>query len=80
LKKASEGEKTVRQIRKEENLTESADNKQIPTHKNNEFQEWTWRPKDGRFILTIRFSHKQKEEEKISLVRDSLEKALSQTR
>ena len=77
LNKASETGKTVRQIRKEENVTESGEKKPIPAQKNHEFQEWTWRPKDGRFILTIRFRHKQKEQEKIGLVRDSLEEALS---
>ena len=76
LKKASEEGKTVRQIRKEENCNESARKKQIPTQNNQKFQEWTWRPKNGRFILTIHFSHEQKEEQKIRLVRDSLEEAL----
>ena len=76
LKKACEEGKTVRQIRKEENRNESARKKQIPTQNNQKFQEWTWRSKNGRFILTIHFSHEQKEEKKIRLVRDSLEEAL----
>jgi len=76
LNKASEGGKTVRQIRKEKNGTESDIKKQIPTSNNQRFQEWIWSPKDGRFIITIRFSHEQKGENKIKLVRDSLEKTL----
>ena len=76
LKKAAEEGKTVRQIRKEESCNESAGKEQIPNQHNQKFQEWTWRPKNGRFILTIHFSHEQKEEKKIKLVRDSLEEAL----
>ncbi|MFO7987336.1 MAG: ParB/RepB/Spo0J family partition protein [Desulfatiglandaceae bacterium] len=77
LNEASETGKTVRQIRKEEHLTEASGKKPRPAQKNHEFKEWRWQPKDGRFILTIRFSHEQKEQEKIDLVRDSLEEALS---
>ena len=76
LKKASDEGKTVRQIRKEENCNGSARKKQIPTQINQKFQEWTWRPKNGRFTLTIYFNHEQKEEQKIRLLRDSLEEAL----
>jgi ParB family chromosome partitioning protein len=76
LKKASDEGKTVRQIRKEENCNGSARKKQILTQNNQKFQEWTWRPKNERFILTIHFSHEQKEKQKIRLVRDSLEEAL----
>ena len=76
LKKASEEGKTVRQIRKEESCNESAGKEQIPNQHNQKFQEWTWRPKNGRFILTVHFSHEQKEEKKIGLIRDSLEEAL----
>jgi len=54
LNKASEEGKTVRQIRKEEKGAEAYRKKQTPASNNQKFQEWYWRPKGGRFDLTIR--------------------------
>lgn len=76
LKKVAEGGKTIKQIRKEEHIPVADEKRQISTQYNQKFQEWTWKPKDGRFILTIRFSNEQKEKQKRQLVRNSIEEAL----
>ncbi|MBW2363896.1 MAG: hypothetical protein JRF25_02240 [Deltaproteobacteria bacterium] len=80
LNKASEEGKTVRQIRKEEKGAEPDRKKQIPAPNNQKFQEWYWRPEDGRFDLTVRFSQEHQEDKKIRLVRESLKAALLQVK
>lgn len=79
LKKASNEGQTVRQIR--EDLFEGNSCDEIPLKKRGItpklFKKWTWKPQNGRFILTIKFGNEQKEEQKKQLVRNSLEEALS---
>lgn len=88
LKKASEEGKTVRQIRRDQKKAgySSADNmSDIPksdekldkTVSNiNKFREWSWKPDDGRFDLTVRFREDQIESQKNCVIRTSLEEAL----
>lgn len=77
LNKASEEGKTIKQIRKEVKGVDPTKKKKIPPSDNRQFREWSWRPKDGRFDLTIQFSHEHEEEKKISLIRESLKEALA---
>ena len=78
LKKASSEGQTVRQIR--EDLIEGNSPDENPLKKRDStqksFKKWAWRPKHGRFTLTIRFSQEHKGENKIKLVRDSIEETL----
>ena len=88
LKKASEEGKTVRQIRRDQKKAgySSADNmSDIPksdekldkTVSNiNKFREWSWKPDDGRFDLTVRFREDQIESQKNCVIRTSLGEAL----
>jgi len=88
LKKASEENKTVRQIRKEQKESETDKTeepnersdwdgaKQLTFSETNTFSEWTWEPRDRRFVLTIRFNQEQSENKKTNLIQKSLEEAL----
>jgi len=88
LTKASEERKTVRQIRNEQkesetNETEVINEKSIGNRKKepavsetNTFNEWTWEPRDRRFMLTIRFNQEYSENKKAGLIQKSLEQAL----
>jgi len=88
LTKASEENKTVRQIRKEQKESEASkaealnersnsDGKKEPTvSESDTFSEWTWEPHDRRFVLTIRFNKKHSENTKADLIQKSLEEAI----
>lgn len=76
LNKASEEKKTVKQLRKKESAPDSEKMNQTQTHENQKFQEWTWSPDDGQFTVFIRFNHEQKQNDKIKLLRHSIEKTL----
>jgi ParB family chromosome partitioning protein len=86
LRKACEEGKTVRQIRLDTKMValkeaenpplgtsakEGADEGNLKT-----FREWTWRPAEGRFTVTIQFSKEQSEGGKIQLAITALEEAL----
>ena len=78
LKKASDEGQTIRQIREDliegDSSNENALKKPDSTHKS--FKKWTYKPKHGRFTLNIRFSQEHKGENKIKLVRNSIEETL----
>jgi ParB family chromosome partitioning protein len=78
LKKASSEGQTVKQIR--EDLIDGDSSDENPLKKRDStpksFKKWMWRPKHGRFTLTIRFSREHKKENKINLVRNSIEETL----
>jgi len=92
LKKASEENKTVRQIRKEQKESETDKTeepnersdwdgaKQLTFSETSTFSEWTWEPRDRRFVLTIRFNQEQSENKKTDLIQKSLEEALKHTK
>ena len=44
------------------------------------FRKWTWRPEDGRFVITIQFSKEQGEGGKPQLVKAALEETLKSLR
>ena len=86
LRKASEEGKTVRQIRMDLKMggLKEAD-EPYPGTKTEEkpngigsrnFRKWTWKPKDGRFAITIQFSKEQSENGKAQLVKAALEETL----
>jgi ParB family transcriptional regulator, chromosome partitioning protein len=85
LKKASDG-KTVRQIRLDSKAAVSNEAGNQPRGTGDEeatgeirfqtFRKWTWKPEDGRFVITIQYSKEQSEGAKIQSVRSSLEEAL----
>ncbi|BBO80789.1 hypothetical protein DSCO28_13550 [Desulfosarcina ovata subsp. sediminis] len=73
LKMASDGKKTVRDIRNQTRQGEV----QKPDH-NETFSQWTWRSKKGRFTVSVRFMEKHPSENKTNMVRDALEEAVNQ--
>ena len=85
LKKASEGGKTVRQIRDAKKAAPQDTKKQHSDANAEErpdeirgrsFCKWTWIPEDGRFTITIQFIKEQREDRKIQLIRTALEETL----
>ncbi|BBO83110.1 hypothetical protein DSCO28_36760 [Desulfosarcina ovata subsp. sediminis] len=73
LNMASDDKKTVRDIR---NQTRQAG---IQDSDHNEtFRQWTWRSKNGRFAVSVRFIEKHPFENKTNMVRDALKEAISQ--
>jgi ParB family chromosome partitioning protein len=88
LLKAGEEGRTVRQIRIDAKAARKSEKSApgIAAEKNPEeiegksFRKWTWRPEDGRFLITIRFSKMQKEGEKTQVVKDALEETLNSLR
>jgi ParB family chromosome partitioning protein len=76
LNKASEEGKTIKQIRKEVKGVDPTKKKKIPPSDNRQFREWSWRPKDGRFDLTIRFNREYDEDNKSELVRNALQETM----
>ena len=85
LKKASEGGKTVRQIRDAKKAAPQDTEKQHSDANAEErpdeirgrsFCKWTWIPEDGRFTITIQFRKEQREDRKIQLIRTALEETL----
>ena len=90
LMKASEEGKTVRQIRmdlKMGGLKEvdepypgtNAEKKPDEIGGRN-FRQWTWRPEDERFTISIQFSMEQREDRKAQLVEAALEETLRSLR
>jgi len=86
LRKASQEGKTVRQIRQEAKTVgvkeaerpfskigaeEVPDEIRIQT-----FRKWTWKPEDGRFVITIQYGKEQSEGAKTQSVRSALEETL----
>jgi ParB family chromosome partitioning protein len=86
LRKASEQGKTVRQIRLDKKIAalkeaenppegpraeEGTDKVKVKT-----FRKWRWGPAEGRFTVTIQFSRKQNERDKVQLAIAALEEAL----
>ena len=73
LKMASDGNKTVRDIR---NQTKQVG---VQNSDNNEtFSQWSWRSKKGRFTVSVRFMEKHPLENKTKMVRAALKDAVSQ--
>jgi len=89
LNKASEEGKTVRQIRQEQKESQLRKAEKVPTISNsdeerektvimiNKFNKWSWQSDDGRFEITIRFNRKHSENNKVKLIRTSLEEVLT---
>ena len=73
LKKASDEGKTVRQIRGE-GKTHAA-NSDETMMKDQTFSKWSWEPRDGRFVITVRFRKSHIRSEKVTLVKIALEEA-----
>jgi len=85
LRKAAIDGKTVKEIRLITNLSKPDNTHK--SHDNNEsdnltdenplqskrFRKWTWRPKDGRFVVTLEFRKKQSNNEKLPIIKNSLE-------
>ena len=44
------------------------------------FRKWTWRPEDGRFVITIKFRKEQRESVEPQLVKTALEETLKSLR
>jgi len=90
IKKATQEGKTVRQIRREQKTTskpdaktssstysaESNKNPEESTLKEVTFHEWSWKPDDKEFMITIRFSCEKNGSQKYHLVKGALEKTL----
>jgi len=88
LKSASEENTTVKEIRKEQKKSEASkaealnektiidEKKEQTVSGTDTFNEWTWEPRDRRFVLTIRFNQEQGKNLKADLIRKSLEKTL----
>ena len=85
LKKASEGGKTVRQIRDAKKAAPEDTEKQhsdanaeekLDEIRGRSFYKWTWIPEDGRFTITIQFIKEQRDDRKIQLIRTALEETL----
>jgi ParB family chromosome partitioning protein len=87
LKSASDGKKTVRQIRKSKRsggpaLTdgESGSGKTLESKsksinnapQDDEFAEWCWRPQSGNYEIIIRFDEPQRCDRKFDLIQDAL--------
>jgi ParB family chromosome partitioning protein len=87
LKEASEGEKTVREIRADGRIAanihcEKRNNSQSSKTQLGEanlmrkrFRKWAWTSENGRFVITVRFKTKQSEDEKLQIVAAALEEA-----
>jgi len=80
LKQAAEEGKTVRQARAQDKKHEPPfqQNAAPPGGGENlsieaQFRQWSWKPEDGRFVVTIRFARGQNESQKIEMVRSALE-------
>ena len=87
LKMASDGKKTVRDIRNQtrqpttQGTNTSSANRQNPdvrSSENETFSQWTWRSKKGRFTVSVRFMDKHPLEERDEMVRAALEDAVVQ--
>jgi ParB-like chromosome segregation protein Spo0J len=82
LKKATEGGKTVRQIRDAQKAATQDTEKQHSDVNAEErgdeitgrsFCKWTWTPEDRRFTVTIQFRKEQRKDRKIQLIKSALE-------
>ena len=93
LKSASDGKKTVRQIRKNQKTgdpgpvdgksgsdkpTGNKDKNINKAQQNDTFSEWLWKSEKGRFEVSVRFMDEQNREDKIALVQDVLKEAIDQ--
>ena len=93
LKLASDGKKTVRQIRKKQKMDEpsrldekngadkSASKKEKVSNKaqeNETFIEWLWKSEKGRFEVSVHFIDEQNRKNKIVLVQSALREAIDQ--
>lgn len=90
---ASDGKKTVRQIRKKQKMDEpsrldekngadkSASKKEKVSNKaqeNDTFIEWLWKSEKGRFEVSVHFIDEQNRKNKIALVQAALREAIDQ--
>lgn len=85
LKEASEGKKTVREIRADGRIAaiiegdkrgNSQSAKAQPDETNltrKKFRNWAWTAENGRFVITVRFKRGQSEDEKIQIIAAALE-------
>ena len=92
LKKVSEGGKTVRQIRAEDQMPTLEKGEKPPvvsgtgekpcqtTLKTHKFLKWTWMPKDMRFEVTIQFKNEQSESKRNEVVKAALGEAFKYVR
>ena len=78
--------KTVRQIRLDAKMTSSREGEKSSCGRGEEegadeimmktFRKWTWKPEDGRFVITIRYGEEQSEGTKFQSLRNALEETL----
>jgi len=69
----SDDKKTVRDIRNRSRQAAIQD-----SDHNETFSQWTWRSKEGRFTVSVRFKEKHPFENKTNMVRNALKEAVSQ--
>ena len=88
LRKAAEEGKTVREIRREQNVPDTKtpntgtcindcdDNSEIQTNEAQTFTDWSWKSEDGKFSITVHFYENQPVEMEHQLIETALEAGL----